>query len=166
MPTVAEILEEHVSLDVECFDRLYFNGYVPILQTGPQMVAFPIQHRGNMNASGALPGQMTRTFVRNVENFASHEHVPLITFKPRVMSLMAALSLFLHVPNGFRHRDLRPHVAHLMGLHVLSKRFSADHGCEDVCTPSSARLLPLEPAVLRRYEQELSTNRDTSERSS
>jgi hypothetical protein len=35
---------------------------------------------------------------------------------PRVMALMAALTLFLHLPNGIRHRDLRPRVAHLLGL--------------------------------------------------
>jgi hypothetical protein len=35
---------------------------------------------------------------------------------PRVMALMAALTLFLHLPNGLRHRDLRPRVAHLLGL--------------------------------------------------
>lgn len=33
MPTVAEILKEHVLLDVECFDRLYLNGYIPSRQT-------------------------------------------------------------------------------------------------------------------------------------
>ena len=32
MPTVADILKEHVTLDIESFDRLYLNGYVPILQ--------------------------------------------------------------------------------------------------------------------------------------
>jgi hypothetical protein len=30
--TVAEILREHVTLDVECIDRMYLNAYVPQLQ--------------------------------------------------------------------------------------------------------------------------------------
>ena len=34
---------------------------------------------------------------------------------PRVMALFAALTLFLHLPNGFRNRDLRTHVADLLG---------------------------------------------------
>lgn len=34
---------------------------------------------------------------------------------PRVMSLLAALCLFLHLPDGFRNGDLRPHVADLLG---------------------------------------------------
>ena len=35
---------------------------------------------------------------------------------PRVMALMQALTRFVHLPHGFRHRDLRPQVAALLGL--------------------------------------------------
>jgi hypothetical protein len=35
---------------------------------------------------------------------------------PRVMCLFGALCLFLHLIDGFRNRDLRKHVAHLMGV--------------------------------------------------
>jgi hypothetical protein len=35
---------------------------------------------------------------------------------PRVGALLAALCLFLHLPAGFRNRQLRPHVADLLGL--------------------------------------------------
>ena len=31
--SVAEVLERHVTLEVECIDRMYLNAYVPILQT-------------------------------------------------------------------------------------------------------------------------------------
>ncbi len=34
---------------------------------------------------------------------------------PRVMALFAALTLFLHVPNRFRNRDLRIHVKRFIG---------------------------------------------------
>lgn len=34
------------------------------------------------------------------------------------MALFAALTLFLHLPNGFRNRDLRKHVADLLGADV------------------------------------------------
>lgn len=81
MPTVAQILKEHITLDIECFDRLYLNGYVPLLQTGPQMVAFLMRHRGNSNASGALLRTMTRSFVHEVEAFAQNEQIPLVSFK-------------------------------------------------------------------------------------
>ena len=35
---------------------------------------------------------------------------------PRVMALFAALTLFLHLPNGFRNRDLRKHVSDLLDV--------------------------------------------------
>ena len=35
--TVNDILDPHVALDIECLDRIYLNGYVPILQTISQV---------------------------------------------------------------------------------------------------------------------------------
>lgn len=35
---------------------------------------------------------------------------------PRVMSLLAALCLFLHLIDGFRNREIRKHIAHLLGV--------------------------------------------------
>jgi hypothetical protein len=35
--TVNDLLDEHVTLDLESFDRLYLNGYVPNLQVGGQV---------------------------------------------------------------------------------------------------------------------------------
>ena len=59
MPTVADILKEHVTLDIESFDRLYLNGYVPILQTERQLTYFLTQHLSNHIASPALWGTIT-----------------------------------------------------------------------------------------------------------
>ena len=39
---------------------------------------------------------------------------------PRVMALFLALSLFLHVVNGFRNRDLRYAVADLLGIDLTN----------------------------------------------
>jgi hypothetical protein len=33
MPNVAELIKDHVTLTVECVDRLYLNAYVPRLQS-------------------------------------------------------------------------------------------------------------------------------------
>jgi hypothetical protein len=33
MMTIPELLREHVSLDLECVDRVYMNGYIPVLQS-------------------------------------------------------------------------------------------------------------------------------------
>jgi hypothetical protein len=39
---------------------------------------------------------------------------------PRVMALLHALCHFTHLPHGFRNRDLRPHVATLLGLDLAA----------------------------------------------
>ena len=41
---VADLLEGHTVLDVECLDRLYLNGYVPNLQVGGQVFSFMTAH--------------------------------------------------------------------------------------------------------------------------
>ncbi len=38
--TLTDIVAGHVSLDIERFDRIYLNGYVPALQTGGQVAGF------------------------------------------------------------------------------------------------------------------------------
>ena len=46
-PSLAELLEGHTVLDVECFDRIYCNVYQPKLQTPGGTVYFLHDHRGN-----------------------------------------------------------------------------------------------------------------------
>ena len=52
--TVAEVLAEHVTLEVECIDRMYLNVYVPRLQYEQGVANFFIAHRGQRFASSAL----------------------------------------------------------------------------------------------------------------
>jgi|GEM_PF-4440014 hypothetical protein len=44
MASIDELIREHVTLEVECIDRLYLIGYVPQLQTGGQLVNFLMNH--------------------------------------------------------------------------------------------------------------------------
>ena len=37
---VNDLLDDHVTLDLECLDRIYLNAYVPNLQTSGQVVGF------------------------------------------------------------------------------------------------------------------------------
>jgi hypothetical protein len=83
MPTVADILKEHVTLDIESFDRLYLNGWIPKLQTESQLCFFLTQHLGNKIASPALFGQMTKDFVKHVEEFIQNNSIPRIEFKKK-----------------------------------------------------------------------------------
>ncbi len=38
--TLTDIVRGHVSLEIEGFDRLYFNGWVPALQTSGQIAGW------------------------------------------------------------------------------------------------------------------------------
>ena len=44
--TVNDILDGHVGLDLECFDRIYLNWWVPNLQVPGQVVSFLTRHLG------------------------------------------------------------------------------------------------------------------------
>ena len=37
---VNDLLDGHVSLDLECLDRIYLNAYVPNLQVSGQVITF------------------------------------------------------------------------------------------------------------------------------
>jgi hypothetical protein len=77
---VSDILAKHVTLELEGIDRMYLNAYVPALQFPEGAVCFFRRHRGCPVASSALMDPMTKKFVAAIEDFASAEQVPLITF--------------------------------------------------------------------------------------
>ncbi len=79
--TVAEVIRDHVTLELEGIDRLYLNLYVPILQRPEGVAHFWISHRGHRFASSALMAPMTAAFVRSIEKFAANNKIDLITFK-------------------------------------------------------------------------------------
>jgi hypothetical protein len=78
--TVAEILAERVTLEIEGIDRLYLNVYVPRLQHVGGVVGFFRGHRGQPIASSALMAPISRAFVAAIERFVREQDVPLITF--------------------------------------------------------------------------------------
>lgn len=77
---VAEIIKNHVVLEVESIDRMYLNGYVPGLQTEGGFVHFVHKHLGFPIASTALISPMSKAFVHAIEVFAKEQRVDLITF--------------------------------------------------------------------------------------
>jgi hypothetical protein len=79
--TVAEILAERVTLEIEGIDRLYLNVYVPQLQHDGGVVQFFRGHRGQPIASSALMAPISRAFVAAVERFVVEQDVPLIIFQ-------------------------------------------------------------------------------------
>ena len=79
--SVATILRDHVTLEVESFDRLYLNVYVPTLQRVPGILRFFRDDRGQPIASSALMAPISAAFVAAVKAFVEREGVPLIDFK-------------------------------------------------------------------------------------
>jgi hypothetical protein len=84
MTDINEILKEHVTLDIECIDRIYLNGYIPTLQVGGQLVKF-LHHRGYQIPSPSLLGKMTDNYKKEVEQFAQAEGIELIHFERGVL---------------------------------------------------------------------------------
>ena len=78
--SVAEVLREHVVLEVEAIDRMYLNVYVPHLQSVGSVVGYLRVHRGQRFASTTAVTPMTEAFVRNINQFVNHEGVDLIAF--------------------------------------------------------------------------------------
>jgi hypothetical protein len=79
MPNVAELLQDHVTLAVDCVDRLYLNAYVPRLQSSGGVVGF-LEHRGQIIPSPALFGKLTAAFVGALRAWCQQEGVPWIEF--------------------------------------------------------------------------------------
>lgn len=78
--SVATILREHVTLEVESIDRMYLNVYVPLLQSAAGVAHFFRAHRGATFASSALMDPISAAFVAALERFAHTQSVPLLTF--------------------------------------------------------------------------------------
>ncbi len=79
--SVAEVLAEHVTLEVEGIDRMYLNVYIPGLQREEGVACFFRFHRGHQFASSALMDPISKTFVAALEAFARAEKIPVIAFR-------------------------------------------------------------------------------------
>jgi hypothetical protein len=81
MANINELLEGHVTLEVECVDRLYLNGYVPSLATPGGLIRFLTEQLGKPIPSPALLGQITQSWVEAMKRWASQQSIPLIHFQ-------------------------------------------------------------------------------------
>jgi hypothetical protein len=78
--TVAAVLKNHVTLEVESLDRMYLNVYVPTLQTDRSVACFWRFHRGHRFASSVLMDPMSKEFLSKLEAYAHQHQVPILTF--------------------------------------------------------------------------------------
>jgi len=79
--SVADILDNHVTFELECIDRMYLNVYVPMLQSEGGVARFFRGHRGHKFASSALMDPMTQNFVASMERFAKQEQIGVVQFQ-------------------------------------------------------------------------------------
>ena len=79
--SVAEILTNHVTFELEAIDRMYLNGYVPSLQTGGGFVYFVKSQLGARVPSTMMVAPMSQRFVATIERFVATEGIDLVTFE-------------------------------------------------------------------------------------
>ena len=60
---VAEILQDHVTFELEAIDRMYLNAYVPSLQTGGGVVYF-LKHQLGVRVPSTVNGGSHERAVR------------------------------------------------------------------------------------------------------
>jgi hypothetical protein len=77
---VNTILDGQVSLDLECLDRVYLNGYVPNLQVAGQVVTFMTGHLGLKIPSPAVFDKIGTRFRRSVASYAVANNIPVVRF--------------------------------------------------------------------------------------
>jgi hypothetical protein len=80
--SVADVLDDHVTLEVECIDRMYLNLYQPKLQHEMGVVGFFKYHRGFPFVSSVLMDPISKAFVADIHRLVADHGVDLVDFRP------------------------------------------------------------------------------------
>ena len=80
MATIPELLDGHITLEVECLDRLYLNGYIGKLATGLGLSMFMRDQLGKPVPSPVVLGQVSERFRQAVKALAEREGIPIYQF--------------------------------------------------------------------------------------
>lgn len=118
MPTSMSILDQHVTLQYRSLDRLFLNGYIPMLQSEGGLVRF-------LEADGPLPSpalfqRRSDAFARGLKAYAEERGVPLIHFARRERKEERIRPLFRSAEREGR--------SGLVALGVAQERMSAWYG--------------------------------------
>jgi hypothetical protein len=81
MASIPELLQDHVTLEVECVDRLYLNGYIGPLATPGGLVTFMREQLGKPIPSPVVLGQVTEKFREAVKAQAEQKQIPIYQFQ-------------------------------------------------------------------------------------
>lgn len=80
-PTLAELQQEHVVMELECIDRMYLNAYVPQLTSGGGIAGFCRGYLGHRFASTNAAVPRTKAFLAAIKEFVEREGVELVRFR-------------------------------------------------------------------------------------
>ena len=81
MLRVKDVLAGKITLDIECVDRVYLNGYVKDLQMPGGLVIFIRDQMQWPIPSPQVLGQLSSGFRAAVEQFAAHQGLEIVTFE-------------------------------------------------------------------------------------
>jgi hypothetical protein len=81
MASIPELLNGHVTLEVECLDRLYLNGYIGKLAASGGLVTFLREQLGKPIPSPVVLGQVTGKFREAVNTMAERKQIPVYLFE-------------------------------------------------------------------------------------
>ena len=80
MASIPELLKGHVTLEVECLDRLYLNGYIGGLATPGGLVTFMREQLEKPIASPVVLGQISEKLRGAVKEMADRDDIPIRRF--------------------------------------------------------------------------------------
>lgn len=79
--TVAEVIGQHVTLELECLDRVYLNVYQPKLQYPKAVYFFLREQYGPGAVSSHKMASITQRFLKDIDEYAQRHDVPIVTFE-------------------------------------------------------------------------------------
>lgn len=80
MLTIKDVLTDKVTLDIECVDHVYLNGYVQNLQLPGGLITFIREQLGYPIPSPMLLPPVTQAFRKAVEQFAQDQGLTIVDF--------------------------------------------------------------------------------------
>lgn len=81
MVDYASLLGKHVTLKCRCLDRMFFQAYVPKLQSVGQVCIFLRWQRKFKIPSSAAFGKIGEAFVKAIHDFAEENGIPMVRFE-------------------------------------------------------------------------------------
>ena len=79
--TVAEVLADHTTLELECVDRMYLNLYVPLSQSPAGVAHYLREVCGYQVPSSVLLGPRSHDFVAALKRFVKEQGLDLVRFQ-------------------------------------------------------------------------------------